>query len=704
MTRATPAKRQATRRPFDVVRRSTCGNCPAGCGVKAFLKDGRIVDLFGDEEHPANKGSFCPKGLMSLLLLDHPERVVRPRLREDLDKPFHDVGWEEALAFIGRRLDELVARHGADSCIVHGDETSPFGHVFGGSRFAERLGTANGPGRFRSPVFGDSGRFAAMFGVAASRLLMNTPRDWANSRCIVVFGSDPAVTDPITFGPMVDARDRGARLVVIDSKTTMTALKASYFVRVRPGTEAVLLAAVNHLLIANDWIDPAFVAESTVGFEAFRDAVAAYTPDRAAAACGIAEDDVHAVARVIGTARPVQVVTGDRLTRRYLDDAALGLCGALVCLRGSVGIPGGGLNLMNVSPFAVSGAASPKSLERLTGGGEGGMAALFCHGNPVPRLTGGEIVRRRLAELPLVVQLGGCADETSDYAHVQLPVTTWLEEAGLVAPNNGRALQWRDDIVEPRGQCRPVLDIWTDLAEACGLEATFAWEAERGAPLARAAADHALACNALTRGMTVADLEPEKTPPGGVLWPCIEADDLRFEDDRYIRGDVRGRNILFRRNSHFVDSDHRFPTADGKVAFAPPSAVADDDGEDGEDELLRMVASVAVDYIDGWSGFALPPSAPDLGIIVRIHPRTAATASIGNGKIVVVRNDKGEFRGTAEHSQMVDPRVVWCVETPGRTRAKAPGMSPIGLFEVDDGVRRAFAEVSVIAFNDGETV
>jgi len=678
MTRPVPRKRQATWRAHDRLVRSTCGNCPAGCGVKGFLDDERLVDLFGDEDHPGNKGSYCPKGLLSWVLLDHPDRVTTPRLRESLDQPFREVSWEEALRFAGDRLRGLTLEHGADAVAVLTGEIASFGAKNGARLFAEAIGTANGPDSFVPPAFGPSGRLATMFGVPGARLLMNSQRDWANSRCLLVVGSDPGATDPVTLGPLVDVRDRGGALVVIDSKTTITAVKASYFVRVKPGTEAVLLAAVAAQLIAANRVDRSFINECTSGFERFRDAVAAVTPEMAMAICGVAQGDIDTLVRVIGEAHPMQVMCGDWSSRQTLSDELLALCGGLVCLRGSVGIPGGGLNILGADPFAHAPQAG-RSLERLLQE-EGGPAALICHGNPIARLAGGQAVRDKIAAMRIVVQIGGGADETSTLAHVQLPPTTWLEEDGLLSASNTRAVQWQSQLAVPRGDSRPSLDIFADLADACAAPIRLAAGA-RGVDLATAVADAALSQEPMTRAMTAEALDPNANVQGGILWPCRDTADIAYEEDRFIRGDVRGQNILFRRNRAFPGTDHRFPTKDGDIDLA--AAAIDSLSEDAtvaEGDLV-MIATPAVDYIPGWSGLAPNPMRPAEPRLIRIHPATADRLGLRNGSAVTVSNDLGAISGRAQLSLTVPPHVVWCIETPGPTDG---AMTSFALFPVPE--------------------
>src|SRR5690606_29931113 len=159
---------------------------------------------------------------------------------DSLDQPFRVASWDEAIGRVARHL--LAHRH--DPIILHADETDSFGHFQGARAFARNWGKVIGPDAFGPRAFGPEGRIARMFGLEGRRLLMNSQRDWAFSRCILLVGSDPAASDPMTLGPLVDVRDRGGSVVVIDSKTTISAIKASYHIRVAPGTEKIFLAGV----------------------------------------------------------------------------------------------------------------------------------------------------------------------------------------------------------------------------------------------------------------------------------------------------------------------------------------------------------------------------------------------------------------------------------------------------------------------------
>lgn len=676
------------------------------------MRGDEVVDIFGDEEHPANKGSFCPKGLLAYRHLGHPDRLIWPQIRDDIGQALRRVTWDEAIAFVARRLEGLAQRLGREACCVHAAPASDFGHLLGGTMFAGRFGTPNGPWRFLPHQRAGGGSLARMFGVSASRLLTNTPRDWCNSRCIVVYGFDPATTDPMAIGPIIDARDRGASVVVIDTRTTMTALKSPYALRVLPGTLSVALRGILRLLLDQELHDRDFIEEATNGVEALRDELRSFPPDDVARRCGVDEMELRKIAEVIGTAYPVQVVAGGWLGMEELGDDDLRLCGALACLRGSIGVPGGGLNLLNATPFdppewldgkergLADGAA--RSLSEALDVVSARNGAWFFDGDPIARLPGGTAALDALTAAPLVVALGAYPSATTSLAHAVFPMASWLESDGLLANGNGRSLQWHSRVLSPPGDCRTALDFWTDLAGASGLAQRLPWHSATREERSRAAAQWALRRNPLTRALSVEVLDPERNPPGGVLWPCVEQSEIAFEDSRFVRGDVRGRNILFQRNSPFPLSDRRFPTLDGRISLcAALAGKIAETGADRDSGELFLVATPAVDHVESYSGHISDRTFTDATGIFHVHPRTAAAAGLADGDFAVVENSLGIFRGTIRLSEMVDTQVVWCVMAPGAANSENTLRSPWSLFPParEPGIRSACARVSLRAWH-----
>lgn len=663
-------KRQFTQRDFDHVRRSTCANCPAGCGIKVHMKGGRIVDILGDEEHPTNKGSFCPKGLLAYLHCNDARRLTQPLLRLDRREAFRRASWTEAIEFTARRLREAEIEKGRHGCHVHATPTSPFGHRLGATRFAHEYRTANGPWRFTPRSLGPDGAVARMFGIAGSRQLTNTPRDWANSQCVVIYGLDLAATDPMSLGPVIDARERAAEVVVIDSRTTVTSTKASHALRPRPGTESIAMRGILRLLFDNGWIDEEFISEATNGVDTLRTELADYPVGRVAQDCGIPHEELIRAAQVIGKSRPIQVLAGGWLAAERFHDDDFRLCAALVALRGSIGIPGGGLNLLNASPFdcvdwldadAIGADTAPLTLEGILLGRADSIGSLILEGDPLARLRGGGDARAALGPIPFVAALSAYENATTHHADVVFPMATWLEYDGLVADGNGRSLQWHHRVAAPPEQCRSHLEFWTDLANAFGFAHRLPWHAAPPMQWNRVAVEWALRRNPWTQAVTVDDLDPEKNPPGGVLWPCTDRSQIEFERSRFARGDVRGApNVLFQRNRDFPLDTKRFPSSDGRLTL-PPGAY--DAPEAPPTHALLLVPGIAVDHVEAYSGMTVPRTGATLPTLI-IHPRTATDLGLADADTAVVYNGRGELRGVVRLTDTVAPGTVACTALP----------------------------------------
>ncbi len=679
-------RRQETLRDYDSVRRTTCCNCPTGCGMKVFLKDNRIADILGDEEHPVNKGSLCPKGLLIHRHLGSPDRIVHPQIRERLDQPFRRATWEEALSFASGRLKEVAAEYGKDSLVAYDDGSGPFEYAAAGDLFCRSFGTPHGPYRFLSYPLGDEGSIKRMFGVPACRLLMNSLRDWCNSGCIVLYRSDLAASDPITFGHIMDARDRGTVLLVIDTKDTISSSKATLSLRVNPGSEAVVLRGILHGLAKQGLPDENFLVESVPDYSSFVAGLEDFTPEKVSQCSGIKKTDLEKAAGLIGRAKPVQVITADWNTRRYLSDEELFLCATLVCMKGSVGVPGGGLNLMDVSPF-------PAETLSLDEGGaplirQGGLpslsledillkppqiGALIWRGNACARMAQGRETKKALEKLPLIIHLSSYPNESCLFSHVSLPVSSWLEYSGLVTRNNGRAVQWHHKVTEPSGECRSPLEFWGELARACGLGEALPFRRDSdGAEFA----DILLRQNPLTRSISVERIDPEKNPPGGLLWPCVTGSDLEFEKSRFVTGDIRGRNILFQRGRNYSLNDKRFPTATGKIAFhagtvtdgihtarghAATSTPCVGSAGDGLYPLV-LITGLLVDFVEEYGYFVSDRDRWTARLVVKVHPRTGRLLGVKNGEDVIVENGRGSLTAPVWLSEDVAPGVIWCPE------------------------------------------
>lgn len=635
------AKKQQPTRDYDSVRYGVCGGCPAGCGIKAFFYQDTLVDIFGDEEHPLSKGSLCPKAFSLYQIHRHRNRLSAPCVRENIADAWTQVTWEEALDVLARRLDALGEEA---SLALPAAFNVPLDYSVGAGWCASVLPHACGPVGFIPPPLGMKGKLAAMFGIPGAALSMNSQRDWAMSRVILVVGGDMAAESPISFGPLEDARDRGSALLYIGACNGMTALRATEAMLVLPGTESAALGGVINILLRDGRIDEAFLAESADGLESLRGALAGMTPRQAARLCDVPEDQLERFAHLLGCKCPIQVQP-----MPTCDDDSLALCGALVALRGSIGVPGGGLNLHSVSPFRADAAlfgnvgSEGKRLDTMLADNE--CRAVVGFGDWIASLPGGDSTRNALKACGLIVHMGCFDDASRALSHISLPAAHWSEYASLRDVSDTRALQWSDALFAPFGQSRTPLDIWTDMVARLVPSARVPWDTGPRKTAQHRMASFVLAAVLLTRGISIDTLDRGQCGlSGGIQWPCPQAEDAVFEQNRYIRGTIRGRNILFSASVPAGDKS-RFATKNGRIrldVIGPPPVREVCDG------LVLVLAEQTPPTADEAVGSRGVP-------FVSLHPETALALNLGNGDVVCVKSTDAVVKAVV--------RVSWSART-----------------------------------------
>ncbi len=633
-----PQKKQLSCKKFSSVAKSVCHLCPAGCGLKIFLDDARPADIYGDESHPANKGALCPKAMALYWQFGHSTRLAHPAIRRSTDDPWQETGWDTALAFAA----EQIQNAGPDNVIVGAKESDPFDAICGAELFAEALNLKVMPSQFFPGSFGSAGAFKKMTGIPARQFLANTPRDWCASKAILVIGGDLAQENPITFGPLQDARDRGTKLFYLGSRGGMTARKASDAWIVRSGTEALALAAVIHVFLRDGLVDQTFIDADTKGFEAFREKAGAYAPEAVAEVCGLSAERIEELARLLSTIDPIQIVTGQIDIRRWTDDAFLSMGIGLTVIKGALGRPGCGFNILGTTPFGWS-DKTPVCLEqRLL---ELSPTVFMAYGDPLSQLAGHKS-REVLRHVKCVIHVGPYDNETRRIALVSLPACHWLEYNSLTHLSNGRALQWSEAAVAPYGESREPSEIFAGLtamlASKDGAEAAILPDGKRLAEARLSGCD-------LTAGISIEDMIGSEDP-GGILWPCSsEASGMEksYENTRYIRGNVRGKNnILFTPYSRWTGTDKKYPTGDGRIHLEHAAWPVLDISPAGQDELALIIAD-PVDRTADNPQAMLWPNGVDLGKAARLHPMTAAQLGVRNRSRVRLDSSFGSVQATA---------------------------------------------------------
>jgi anaerobic selenocysteine-containing dehydrogenase len=444
--------------PGTVSRFHTCPLCEANCNLEIRVHDREIVSIRGDDADVFSHGYMCPKAPALAQLHDDPDRLRSPMIREG--DSFREVGWDEAFAEVERRLLPILERHGRQSVGVYLGNPSAH-HVSLGLYTRVLLHALGTHGIFSASTVDQMPKQVSaglMFGTALSVPLPDLDR----TDHLVILGGNPMVsngslmTAPDVKGRLRAIRARGGRIVVVDPRRTRTAEEANEHVFLRPGTDALLLAAMVHVLCAEKLVRPGRLAEHLSGLDEIERIAAGFPPEAVAHACGVDAATIRRLARELAAARTAAVYGRIGTCTQEFGSIASWLVDVLNVLTGNLDRPGGAMFARSaVGPANTQGAPGrgkgvrlgrwksrvrglPEAFgelpsacmaEEIETPGEGRIRALFTvAGNPALSTPNGARLTRALASLECMVSLDIYLNETTRHAHVILPGASGLEQ------------------------------------------------------------------------------------------------------------------------------------------------------------------------------------------------------------------------------------------------------------------------------------
>lgn len=323
------------------VRRTFCTLCPQHCGMLIEVgRDGRPVRFDGDRENPVARGKLCIKGTACIEVHEHPDRLMHPlkRVGERGQGRWERISWDRALDEIAETLRVIRDRDGPEALATLGGTHKGPGD-WASWRFACDFGTPNFVSQGRNCGVGEFVTETAVYGWDT---IYQAPYPGL-TRCVVIWGSNPAESSPPSWERLKECQARGAKLIVIDPRRTRTAERADLHLAVRPRTDGALALGLIHVLIAEDLYDRAFVEEWCLGFDEVRREAAAWTPERVEEVTGVPADLVVAAARMYGTNRPGRIAFGVAPTQLGEGAARSALLGRAIlrAITGNLDVPGG---------------------------------------------------------------------------------------------------------------------------------------------------------------------------------------------------------------------------------------------------------------------------------------------------------------------------------------------------------------------------
>ena len=645
-----------------------CPFCGMQCGMN--LKVDGEGHVFGIEPRnfPVNKGRVCPKGVVAYQQINHPQRLLYPMMRrEGKDSPLERCTWDEALDFIAKKFREIQAAHGQNSVAIYSGSsmTTEKSYLMGKfARVAVRTGHIDYNGRL-CMVAAAAGNNKA-FGVDRAA---NPWSDIALAEAIFMAGSNTAECHPLTMPYIWEARDRGARLVMVDPRVTPICRTANVHLQIRPGTDAALANAILHEMIRNDWLDHEFIKNRTVGFEETAALVEAYTPQKVAQLCGVPAARIEEAAEIWGTAktsflghaRGIEHQThGTNNVLTYIN---------LVLASGRIGRPGCGYGTLTGQGNGQGGREHGQKVDQLPGQrklddpearkyiasvwgidekdippqglaitemiepmikGEIRAMINICS-NPMVSLPDQAAIRKALTTLELYVVIDFFMSESAQLADIVLPGSVWAEDEGTTTNVEGRVIRI-NKASNPPGEARVDWQIIDDLAARLGVGEKFnyksageIWDELRVASKGGKADYY---------GITYEKINEQE----GVFWPCPTLES-------------KGTPRMFEDKFYFPDGKARFHA----IHYGPPAELPDE-----EYPFFYTTGRVIFHYLSGNQTRrlgTLVENAPEP--YVEIHPLAAEKLGLEAGDLVQVTSRRGSMVVPAKVTRAIRPDTVF---------------------------------------------
>ncbi len=582
---------------------SHCCFCSMQCGLEILPSDKTDgLTIKPSANFPVATGRLCQKGLNALEHVVHSERILEPLHREIARVgQWQQVSWQSAYEDIAQRIGALQAEHGRDAIGVYGGGslTNEVSYLLG--KFTRVA--------LRSKYIDYNGRYCMSSAAAASNKAFGIDRGMTmplseipNAKYIILAGTNIAECQPTMMPYLLEAKKKGAVIVTIDPRNTMTSKTADIHVRLQPGFDSVFINGLLHVMIEENLVDHKFIQSRTSGFEQVKEAVKSFTPARVEYLTGVLEAVVRTIARgfakaetgIVLTARGLeQQVNGVENTLNYINLALLtGKIGRSGCGYGAVTgqangqggrehgqkadqLPGYRLiedpaarehvaKVWGIDPSELpgKGVSAYELLQKID---ESEIKALIVLGsNPLVSSPNNKMVERALQKLDLLVVVDMFETETARYAHYLLPGSSFAEAEGTMTNLEGRVFHRRKAMELP-GNSKLDYHIISELADALGRGAYFQYAGiedvfrELAAATAGGKADYS--------GITYERLQKEK----GIFWPCGSADHPgtpQLFQDRFHHAD--GKALLFgiqpKMPAEPIDSDFPFVLTTGRLA------------------------------------------------------------------------------------------------------------------------------------------
>jgi assimilatory nitrate reductase catalytic subunit len=664
-----------------------CCFCGQQCGMQLKVKDNLVIGVEPWYEFPFNKGMMCPKGIKRYLQQAHPDRLLHA-YEKDTASPggFKTMAYDAAIRKTAGEIERIQATYGRDAFALLSGASLTTEKTYLMGKFAHMcLRTANIDYNGRLCMVSAGAGNKKAFGIDRAA---NPWDDILGADVILVSGANIAECAPITTNYVWQAREQGAKVIVVDPRITPIARTCDLFLPVKPGRDTALFNGILQLMIEHDWIDQQFIATHTVGFDAVAAEVREWTPQRTAEVTGIAVKSIEQAAEWWGTAK-----TSFLCHARGLEHHSHGVQNVLsainvVLASGRIGRPNCGYATITGQGNGQGGREHGQKCDQLPGGrdlanpehrgyvaGVWGMdpadlpqpgvdayeiirkidrgeikGLLSLCFNPVVSLPDNNFVRQALEKLEYYAVIDFFMSESARYATVVLPGSLQEEDEGTVTQTEGRVIRI-NKAVECPGEARPDWQIIQDIAKALGREQglAFASPGEMFEEL-RLASKGGIADYS---GISYERIEKNF----GVFWPCPS----EVPDGVAMPG-PQGTPRLFEPGSWnpVAKGAGPFYFPDGKARLNVTAYVGPAEDVDEEFPIILTTGRVVSQFLSGNQTRRIGPlvdHCPEPRI--EMHPRLATRLGITDGDWATAESRRGNCTLRASVVTTIRPDTVF---------------------------------------------
>jgi len=645
-----------------------CCFCGMQCGmnIRVRKEDQSVLGVEPRYDFPMNGGRLCPKGVAAYRQAEHQERLLHPLIRKN--GKLEEATWDEALDLIVSKIQEIQGKYGKDAFGIYSGSSMTNEKCYLMGKFARiGLGTKNIDYNGRYCMSSASVGFNQSLGI--DRGGTNPWSDIKFADVLLIAGSNTAECHPLSMPYIWGARDRGAKLIVVDPRQTKTALVADVHLNLRPGTDVALVNGLLHVMIKEDLVDYDFIQNHTTGFEELKELVQSYNPTYVSEVTGVEVNRIVTAARIFGQAK-----NGFAMFARGVEQHATGTDAVsnytnLCLVTGKIGRQGSGVATFTGQGNGQGGREHGQKTDQLPGFRKitdpkarayiAGVWGVEESEIPGPGLSAFEMLKALGKEIkglllvcsnpivssPSVGDVGEylkgldffvCMDmflsESAELADVVLPSTVWIEDDGTTTNVEGRVLRL-NGIDRTPGESKRDWKVICEIAERLGRGQYFQFNSpeeifnELRVASKGGTADY--------YGITYEKLEKMQ----GVFWPCpteeSEGTPRLFEDLKFNFPDGKARILSFEYKGPNERTNQEYPVilTTGRVVFHYLSG-----------NQTRRIATLR--------GFCPDP-------YVEIHPKLAEKYKISNGETVKVTSPRGSIELVAKITKITREDMVF---------------------------------------------